>query len=250
MIIKSRKSLKQVNIVLDALEQRDLTLNGNYISYKSGSGDLKIECDNGSNINLSVGGAVKMSEFDKIRVTNLGTSTTVKSLIVGYGETIDAALAGSVNVSSVDNPVEISGSNPGYYTSSFMTVSSGGYPGLQLWNPSGSGKILKVTKAFTSNGGSHNQSLGLLTTEYNAQGVATKNKDISTLPDSVAHVNIHENASMLLGYYGNFYGIAYYDAKSMIDFFKPKYVRENEGLYIESITTTNGQTFGFEWEEI
>lgn len=148
---KTDHSIKPFTVTIPANSQVNIVVNGDFVHYTTGNGDIEIETDSGSKVRRSVGGSCKVYSFTRIKITNLTTVNDTKVFHIGYGDLTDNAVSGEVDVDSILSPVatysditkQLTDKNK--FIGGYRTVSStSNYSCIALHNPTGSGKILIV----------------------------------------------------------------------------------------------------------
>lgn len=160
-MIKNRNSLKELNLAIAPGAEVHVTINGNYVKFIEGVGPLKIKTEEGTNISLPVGRSAELSEYEQISITNMGTDTGIKTIVVGYGKINDNVTAGSVGIDGAislsSNDFVLYADNSSYNKSvennSFIgNKHNNGNTGLwactQIWNPVDSGILIQINRFF------------------------------------------------------------------------------------------------------
>lgn len=120
-----------------------LDVQGNNFLIKSSSGAVNVKWQGGFLANLAAGQGQNVPEgFHRLDLTNSSSVTVYGELLISDENFIDKRITGDVSVIDGEKARSIAS---GRFQATADHTTPGQYPGVQLWNPAGSGKNLIVT---------------------------------------------------------------------------------------------------------
>jgi len=265
MLNKTRSELQTLNFPFTANEEINIPINGNYFKYESGTGEVIVTTSQGLKIRRSVGGAVKCSEFENIRVQDTSGAIDDKQFTIGYGEIKDNSVSGEIDVDTVGSITDPVLNKENYLVEHgkcfigniVCPVGGAVYAHGYLNNPVDSLYNLKLKQITVTN---HSA-----TTPYNFS--LDKKVDVSLLTDLSA-TNICNKLSSGVDGVGKIFGVSY--ASRLTDYQIKKF-RVNDGKHLDLISSVSNPyiiepnnsigvvlsntvgvetSINFEWEEI